>query len=189
MDVEEIKARLAAASKGPWYAAKVGSQVGKPYLRGSQEYITKAEDDCILDADNNEILGCSEWMRVDWKNLEFMAHARQDIEDLIFATEAMQAKIDELNNQIAHLESELAQPPYTDTLEYLLSLHSRELAKARTNIEAKDKDIEALRLFANQIKRTSNRDSVSKLDLIKTMQDFGLIDESGNPTKLLTVDK
>jgi len=101
MDIEEIKARLAAASKGPWHATRAASQVIRRFKWVSQDYI--AEDDCILDGDNNEILGCSEWMRVDWENLEFMAHARKDIEDFISTTEAMQAKLDAQAKEIEAL--------------------------------------------------------------------------------------
>ena len=85
IDIEAIKKRLAEAAPGPWRAAEAGSVVldyrfmnekGKPYS-------SYAEDACILGPDDSEVLGCSEWMRVNLADLEFMAHSRQDIQDLL----------------------------------------------------------------------------------------------------------
>lgn len=90
MDIEAIKRRLDAAHRGPWKAAKSGSPVLNERLstHGSQ-YFSEAEDDCILGPDGEEVIGCSEWMRVDWADLEFMAHARQDIADLLSEIERL----------------------------------------------------------------------------------------------------
>lgn len=43
----------------PWRVAKAGEKIG--FDRG--EYRSEAEDDCIVDANNEEVVGCSEWIR------------------------------------------------------------------------------------------------------------------------------
>ena len=93
MDIDAIKARMAAASTGPWRAAKSGTAVLQPDIKTADgmPYFSKAEDDCILGPDGAEILGCSEWIRVDYSDLEFMAHARQDIQDLLDELERLKA--------------------------------------------------------------------------------------------------
>ena len=80
----EIENRAKAARPGPWKAAEAGSNVLDPELsKPGAPYYWKSEDDCILDQNEEEVLGCSEWMRVDWVDLEFMAHAREDIDFLL----------------------------------------------------------------------------------------------------------
>lgn len=54
-----------------------------------EPYFSKAEDDCILGPNDEEVLGVSEWIRVKSADLEFMANARQDIEDLLKEIEKM----------------------------------------------------------------------------------------------------
>lgn len=84
MNIEAIKRRLEAAHRGPWKAAKAGSPVLNESLsKPGAPYFSSAEDDCILGPNGEEVIGCSEWMRVEWADLEFMAHARQDIADLL----------------------------------------------------------------------------------------------------------
>ena len=41
------------------------------------------EDDCIVDANGVEVLGCSEWLRVDWDVLVFLANSPEVIKNLI----------------------------------------------------------------------------------------------------------
>ena len=165
MDIEKIKARLAAASKGPWHAARAGSPVGKPYAMGTsggRVRIGTAEDDCILGDGNEEILGCSEWLRAGWEDLEFMAHARQDIEDLISATEAMQAKLDEKDKELEALREYVndmgGDKDFLKRLDeydpgHRLDRHRREelseffgfgVAYMRAKLDAKDKELAAL---------------------------------------------
>ena len=79
LDLEPIKKRLSLTTPGPWKAVPVGSNCKNPRT----QKFSKAEDDCILTDDNIEILGCSEWIRVEWNDLDFMASAKTDIELLI----------------------------------------------------------------------------------------------------------
>lgn len=90
MDIDAIKTRLAAAHRGPWRAATARSDVLSESLsKPGEPYFTTAEDDCILGPNGEEVLGCSEWIRVEWVDLEFMAHARKDIEDLLAEVERL----------------------------------------------------------------------------------------------------
>jgi hypothetical protein len=88
--LSEIKARVAQSTPGPWHPAKAGSKVWDE----SVDYTSEAEDDSILDEKNREILGSSEWIRVKWEDLEFMAHARDDVEKLIAEVERLRAILD-----------------------------------------------------------------------------------------------
>jgi len=91
MNIDAIKKRLANATPGPWRPAKCGSDVNVMSHDGKQ-YITQAEDDCIIDNNGVEVMGCSEWIRVKWDDLEFMAHARQDIKELIEKIEQLESE-------------------------------------------------------------------------------------------------
>lgn len=91
MRLDEIRERLNKTTKsGPWKAVKCGSPVLKPDLsKPGNPYYSRAEDDCILDKNDEEVLGCSEWMRVEWNDLEFMARAKSDIEFLVVEFEKL----------------------------------------------------------------------------------------------------
>lgn len=67
-DIEAIKARLSAASLGPWRATK---------------------EDTIIGPDDKEILSSSEWVNIQPEDLTFMAKARKDIEDLLTEIERL----------------------------------------------------------------------------------------------------
>ena len=93
MKIKEIEKRLNKASKGPWQVAKGGDKVYHPdVLIDNKPYFTNAEDVCILDYEKKEIICSSEWMRVKQEDLKFMAHARQDIEDLLNEIYKLKAK-------------------------------------------------------------------------------------------------
>ncbi len=51
----------------PWRVAKAGEKIG-PVDDG---YQSKAEDTCIVDANNEEVVGCSEWIRGE-ENFEYI---------------------------------------------------------------------------------------------------------------------
>jgi len=53
----------------PWRVAD-GDSVYENILLG-KPYETRAEDTCILDANNHEVVGCSEWIRGD-ENFAFI---------------------------------------------------------------------------------------------------------------------
>ena len=92
LQIEAIKIRLEKASNGPWIAAKGGSKILDSSLSNlDAPFYSLAEDYCILDFNQNEIIGSSEWMRVKWDNLDFMAHARQDIEYLLLEIDKLKA--------------------------------------------------------------------------------------------------
>jgi len=76
----EIENRSKAARPGPWKAAKAGTRV---LIYHDKPWYSEAEDDCIIDNNDEEVIGSSEWMRVDWVDLEFMANARADIDFLL----------------------------------------------------------------------------------------------------------
>lgn len=97
MDIEAIKRRLESTHPGPWQAAKSGAPVLQRNLsKPGAPYFSGAEDDCILGPDGEEVIGCSEWMRVCWADLEFMAHARQDIADLLVEIDRLKTTNNEL---------------------------------------------------------------------------------------------
>jgi hypothetical protein len=82
----EIEKRLSKTTPGHWKAAPKDSKyVSKFSVSGvvhSQE--RTAEDNCILRVKGNtEVLGCSEWLRAKWADLDFMAEAKSDIEFLL----------------------------------------------------------------------------------------------------------
>ena len=82
--LKEIEERLNNTHAGPWKAVSGGSKVFCPDISTPDEpYYSRAEDDCILDANGVEVLGVSEWIRVEWEDLEFMAEARSDVEFLL----------------------------------------------------------------------------------------------------------
>lgn len=84
MDIEAIKRRLEAAHRGPWRVAKSGEPVLQENLsKPGATYFSSAEDNCIVGPDGEEVLGCSEWIRVELADLEFMANARRDVADLL----------------------------------------------------------------------------------------------------------
>ncbi|MDH3325879.1 MAG: hypothetical protein OEM38_04075 [Gammaproteobacteria bacterium] len=87
----QIKGRLSAATHGPWTAEKGGAKVYEPTMSKNEPYFTKAEDDCILGPDRAEVMGCSEWMRVSWPDLELMANARHDLEILVAEIERLKS--------------------------------------------------------------------------------------------------
>lgn len=82
IDLESIQERLKKASEGPWKAVEAGSIVINPHIETPHDK-SECEDDSILREDNTEVLGTSEWLRCEWDDLEFMAHARKDVEDLL----------------------------------------------------------------------------------------------------------
>lgn len=95
--IEAIKRRLEAAHKGPWRAVRAGSKVITNFsLSPDKQWVSYAEDDCIIGPDGEEVLGSSEWIRVEWDDLEFMAHARQDVFDLLTEVERLRTENIEL---------------------------------------------------------------------------------------------
>ena len=94
--IKEIKSRLSSVTvKGKWWAVKSNSNVLIPHLcKDNVPYYSQAEDDSILGDDGREVLGCSEWLRCDWKDLEFMAHAKEDIEFLLSEIDRIQISYD-----------------------------------------------------------------------------------------------
>lgn len=52
----------------PWKVVKCGQPVGQPWPDGR---FSEAEDDCIVDANNEEVVGCSEWIRGE-ENFEYI---------------------------------------------------------------------------------------------------------------------
>lgn len=83
--LQEIRAREAKATKGPWKAVQAGAPVNWEVdsHTGQSNGVSGAVDDSIVTADNFEVLGSSEWINVKWDDLEFMAHAREDIPSLL----------------------------------------------------------------------------------------------------------
>lgn len=100
MDIDAIKSRLAATHKGPWRVAEAGAEVLQLGFEQAEPCFDTAEDDCIVGPDGEEVLGCSEWLRVEREDLEFMAHARQDIEDLVGEVERLSARVMELEEAL-----------------------------------------------------------------------------------------
>lgn len=92
IDLLAIKERLRRATYGPWRAADGGAECFSGDESANSATRFYAEDDCILTYDKREVLGCSEWMRVKRDDLEFMAHARQDIEMLIAEVERLRGR-------------------------------------------------------------------------------------------------
>ena len=84
--LEEIESRLNKTTAGHWKAAPKDSTYRYKTSVSGTVHINEstAEDDCILRVkDNIEVLGCSEWMRVKWADLDFMAESKSDIEFLL----------------------------------------------------------------------------------------------------------
>lgn len=56
---------------GPWKAVQAGSRVRS----GPGGDLYECEDDCIVDQNNVEVLGCSEWLRCKPGDMELIAAA------------------------------------------------------------------------------------------------------------------
>ena len=81
MNTKHIEDRLKEATKGPWHVVEAGGAVVVSHRQSTRTY--NAEDDCIVDSAGREVLGVSEWIRVNESDLNFMAHAKQDVQDLL----------------------------------------------------------------------------------------------------------
>jgi hypothetical protein len=84
MNLTKIKQRLKLTTKGPWSIIPAGGAViGKYPRHDGTEALQAAEDICIVGPDGKEVMGGSEWLRVEPEDITFMAHAKQDIQDLL----------------------------------------------------------------------------------------------------------
>jgi hypothetical protein len=85
MRLNQIEESLKSTTKpGPWKAAKAGTRVYVPELsKPGEPYYSKAEDDCILAANEESVLGSTEWLLVRFEDLSFMANAKADVEFLL----------------------------------------------------------------------------------------------------------
>ena len=82
--LEEIKARLAAATPGNWvYDSERDTHDSCIYVEGS------TEEHGYIGPDNGGIIGSSEWIWVEDADGEFMAHAKADIEWMISEIERL----------------------------------------------------------------------------------------------------
>lgn len=96
LNLEPIKKREAQATKGVWRVVDAGYRIKYVYTDSDGHHKTgyaTAEDVSIVAADDNEVLGCSEWLRAGRHDLEFMAHARSDIPVLITEIERLRAAL------------------------------------------------------------------------------------------------
>ena len=71
----------------PWKAVEAKSEIAYTFTNQrtgeTKRSETICEDDCIVDANREEVLGCSEWLRVDWEVLVFLANSPEVIKNLI----------------------------------------------------------------------------------------------------------
>jgi len=82
--IKDIQDRLDKTTGNEWFVKEAGSEVvkvSKLFEKGF--YVSQAEDDCILDENQEEIIGSSEWLRFNQDNLSFMANAKSDIKYLL----------------------------------------------------------------------------------------------------------
>jgi hypothetical protein len=84
MDLTKIEQRLKLSTKGPWSVIPAGGAIIGDYLRSDgTEVLHASEDICIVGPDGKEVMGSSEWLRVVPEDINFMANAKQDIQDLL----------------------------------------------------------------------------------------------------------
>jgi hypothetical protein len=84
MDLTKIEHRLKASTEGPWSVVQKGGAVVSEHLKADgTRPIYPADDDCIVGPMGEEVLGSSERLRAEPEDLLFMAHAKQDIQDLL----------------------------------------------------------------------------------------------------------
>jgi len=98
MRLAAIEKRLNKTTKpAPWKAVKGGTRVFVPELSSPDKpYYSSATDDGIIDSNEEEVLGTSEWLRVEWADLSFMAEARSDIEFLLAELKRVQGIIERM---------------------------------------------------------------------------------------------
>lgn len=92
--LDKIKTRLEKTTvKGAWWVIKPSGQVLIPELsKKNKPFYSQAEDYTIVGGDGREVLGCSEWLRCEIEDLEFMAHAKRDIKYLLNYIERFKIK-------------------------------------------------------------------------------------------------
>jgi hypothetical protein len=84
LDLSGIKERLNATSAGPWKAVHAGTIVNRRYGAHPNSICSvQYTDRGIVGPDHVEVLGVDGNLHVSSEDLEFMAHAKQDIQELL----------------------------------------------------------------------------------------------------------
>lgn len=92
----EIKARAAKATEGPWeWFAEDGPSKYFPGDSGLRKVGGEPWKDYVLTGDAVGAAG-SGWINAEQEDMEFIAHARTDVPDLVAEVEKLRAALDEL---------------------------------------------------------------------------------------------